>query len=37
LYFFEVNIGQILILLVGVGVALGSLSSFIAIRRYLRV
>jgi len=37
LYFFEVNIGQILILLVGVGAALGSLSSLIAIRRYLRV
>lgn len=37
LYFFELNIGQILILLIGVGVALGSLSSAIAIRRYLRV
>jgi len=37
LYFFEVNIGQILILLVGVGAALGSVSSLIAIRRYLRV
>ena len=37
LYFFEVNIGQILMLLVGVGAVLGSLSSFIAIRRYLRV
>jgi len=37
LYFFEANIGQILILLMGVGAALGTLSSFIAIRRYLRV
>jgi len=37
LYFFEINLGQILVLLVGVGVALGTLSSFIAIRRYLRV
>jgi cell division transport system permease protein len=36
-YFFEANVGQILILLVGVGAALGSLSSLIAIRRYLRV
>lgn len=37
LYFFEINLAQILILLVGVGVALGSFSSIIAIRRYLRV
>jgi len=37
LYFFEANIGQILMLLVGVGAALGSVSSLIAIRRYLRV
>jgi cell division transport system permease protein len=37
LYFFEANIWQILMLLVGVGAALGSLSSLIAIRRYLRV
>lgn len=36
-YFFQVNIFQILILLVVIGVALGSISSFIAIRRYLRV
>ncbi len=37
LYFFEVNLWQIFILLVSVGVALGSISSLIAIRRYLRV
>ena len=36
LYFFEINIGQILVLLVGMGVALGVISSAIAIRRYLR-
>lgn len=37
LYFFEVNLGQIILLLFGVGAALGSISSAIAIRRYLRV
>ncbi len=37
LYFFKINFFQILILLLFVGVALGSVSSLIAIRRYLRV
>ncbi len=37
LYFFEINFGQVLVLLIGAGVALGSVSSLIAIRRYLRV
>jgi len=37
LYFFEANILQVLVLLIAVGAALGSTSSLIAIRRYLRV
>lgn len=37
LYFFEVNIISIMFLLTAVSVALGSLSSLIAIRRYLKV
>ncbi len=37
LYFFKINFFQILILLLFLGVALGSVSSLIAIRRYLRV
>ena len=37
LYFFEMNILEIVILLMAVGMALGSLSSLIAIRRYLKV
>lgn len=37
LYFFKINFLQILALLLAVGVALGSASSLIAIRRYLRI
>ncbi len=36
LYFFEMNLWQIALLLVGIGAALGSVSSAIAIRRYLK-
>ncbi len=36
LYFYQINFWQFLLLLLGVGVALGGVSSFIAIRRYLK-
>ncbi|MBU1102813.1 ABC transporter permease [Patescibacteria group bacterium] len=36
LYFYQSNFWQFLLLLLGVGVALGGVSSLIAIRRYLR-
>jgi cell division transport system permease protein len=35
-YFYQVNFWQFLLLLLGIGVVLGSVSSLIAIRRYLR-
>jgi len=35
-YFYQVNFWQFLILLFGVGILIGGVSSFIAIRRYLR-
>lgn len=37
LFFFESNFFQILLLLLGIGIVLGVLSSFIAIRRYLKI
>jgi len=36
LYFYQVNFWQFLLLLLGVGITLGGISSLIAIRRYLR-
>lgn len=36
LYFYKVNFWQFFLLLAGVGILLGTVSSFIAIRRYLR-
>ena len=36
LYFYQVNFWQFVLLLLGIGVALGGVSSFIAIRRYLK-
>ncbi len=36
LYFYQVNFWQFVLLLLGIGVVLGGVSSFIAIRRYLR-
>lgn len=37
LYFYQTNFWQFLVLMLGVGVLLGGVSSLIAIRRYLRV
>lgn len=36
LYFYQINFWQFLLLLLGVGIALGGVSSLIAIRRYLK-
>ena len=36
LYFYQVNFWEFLFLLLGVGILLGSLSSIIAVRRYLK-
>jgi len=36
LYFYQVNFWQFLLLLLGIGIVLGGVSSLIAIRRYLR-